>query len=139
MKYEVLSVKKTAENEKAPIFIKAIEDAYVVNGDEEFGADALKDKNFCDSEVLHFKADAKNGKLYRKVLFKFDISAFEGEKLAKASLRLFGTGAQDANGTAVANIYDVCPKSWDEKTVTFNTTPDKGELVATTKLARTSR
>ena len=136
MKYEVLPVEKSAENEKAPIFLKAIEDTYVINGDEEFGADSLKDKNFYESDILHFKSDAKNGKLYRRVLLKFDISAIGGEKLAKVSLRLFGAGAQDANGTGIANVYDVCPKSWDEKTVTFNTTPDKGELVATAKLGR---
>lgn len=136
MKYEVLPVKKTAKFDKPPVFLTAVEDTYVINGDEEYGADTLKDKNFCDSDILHFKADAKNGKLYRKVLLKFDISALSGEKLGKVSLRLYGAGAQDPNGTGTAKIYDVCPKSWDEKTVTFNTTPEKGELVTSANLGK---
>ena len=135
-KYEVLPVKANAEFEKKPVVLKAVEDTYVIDGDDESGANALKDSNFCDSDILHFKANSKNGMLYRRILLKFDLAAFVSDIPVKMSLRLFGVGAQDASGTAFANIYDVCPTSWDEKTVTYNTVPEKGELVATTKLGR---
>ena len=135
-KYKVLPVKTDGEFTKRPIVLTATEDTYVIDGDEEYGANSLKDRNFGDSDTLHFKADAKTGKLYRRVLFKFDISKLAGEAVKKISLRLFGVGAEDANGCAVANVYELDENSWSEKTVTYNTVPAIGKLITTTKLGR---
>ena len=74
-KYQVLAV--NTDNYvpvKKPIEIKATEDVFVINGDDEKGADSLRDVNFGDSQVLEFKADSKSGKLFRRVFLKFDIS-----------------------------------------------------------------
>ena len=135
-KYEVLPVKADTEFEKKPIVLKAVEDTYVIDGDDESGANALKDSNFCSSDILHFKADGKTGKLYRRVLLKFDISSLAGENVKRISLRLYGVGAQDVNGTALANVYETCADSWDEKTVTYNTVPEKGEFVTSARLGK---
>jgi len=135
-KYQILPVKANDENSKKPLFLKSVEDTYVIDGDDESGANALRDKNFCDSDILHFKADPKNGKLHRKVLLKFDVSSVCDEPIKKFSLRLFGVGSQDPNGCAVMNIYEVDENAWNERTVTFNTVPAKGELVATANVGR---
>ena len=88
--YKVLPVKPNTEFEKKPLVISSFEDVYVINGDDENGADSLRDRNFSDSEILHFKADTKNGKLCRRVLVKFDISAIELKNVKKVSFRLYG-------------------------------------------------
>ena len=135
-KYEVLPVKANKDLEKLPVAIKAIEDTYVIDGDEESGANALKDSNFCNSDILHFKANTKSGMLYRRVLLKFDISSIIGEPVKKISLSLFGIGAQDINGCAKMYVHEVDENAWSEKSVTYNTTPEAGVLVTESTLGK---
>lgn len=135
-KRRVLSVIPKLKGERMPVALRAIEDAYVINGDEGSGAGALKDKNFGDSPMLQFKADGKSGKLHRQVLLKFDISPLVGSMPVKANLRLYGVGAQDPSGTALVNLYEVEADSWNQKTVTYNTVPLKGPFVTSGRLGR---
>ena len=135
-KYDVLAVKADGELSKKPVMLVATEDTYVIDGDDESGENALKDKNFGDSDILHFKADAKTGKLYRRVLLKFDISKLAGEAIKKVSLRLFGVGAQDPNGCTVARFFALDENTWDEKTVTYNTVPEIGEYITSAAVGK---
>ena len=135
-KYEVLPVKiKSSSEEKAnvrePISICAIEDTYVIDGDAKSGPDALKDCNFSDSELLHFKGNTKNGMLYRRVLLKFDISGLVGVDFLRAELKLFGVLCQGGSDSIYAYIYEIDNDAWDASTVTYNTVPDLGKLIKT--------
>lgn len=132
-KYKVLPVvvPDACENGKAkkPIVIKTTEDTYVIDGQTE--PNSLKDSNFSDANLLHFKADAKAGLLYRRVLLKFDISNLANEDFLRAEIKLCGVACQDMNGSTPANVYEIDENSWDYKTVTFNTVPAVGRLIKT--------
>ena len=130
-KYKVIPVTVNRENEKAPVILPVMEDTYVVDGDDVSGANALKDSNFCNSDTLHLKGDAGIGLLYRRVLLKFDVSALAGITEGRALIRLHSTGIQNS-GTTNVSVYAIDSEAWSDKTVTFNTVPEVGELVATT-------
>ncbi len=135
-KYEVLPVKtKSSSNEKEnvrePISVFAIGDTYVIDGDAKSGPNALKDCNFSDSELLHFKGNTKNGMLYRRVLLKFDISKLVGVDFLRAELKLFGVTCQGGSDSIYAYIYEIDNDAWDASTVTYNTVPALGKLIKT--------
>ena len=133
-KYKVLPVKIEEDADaskiaRKPIIINAIGDTYVIDGDGVSGPDGLKDSNFSDAEVLHFKGDSKNGTLYRRVLLKFDISELVGVDFLRAEIKLFGVACQDMNGCTPAHIYEIDENAWDAKTVTYNNVPAAGKLI----------
>ena len=136
MRYKVFSVKKSAEPEKKPIILEAVEDTYVVNGDDENGINALKDTNFGNSDVLFLKGNNNTGKMYRRILMKFDISSLKNEPIKKVTMRLFAVASELSNEQIPMYIYEVEESSWNQNEVTFNTVPDKGELVATATVAK---
>lgn len=136
MRYKVFSVKKSAEPEKKPVILEAVEDTYVVNGDDENGINALKDTNFGNSDVLFLKGNNNTGKMYRRILMKFDISSLKNEPIKKVTMRLFAFSAELPDIQIPMYIYEVEENSWNQKEVTFNTVPEKGELVATATVAK---
>ena len=135
-KYKVLPVKiDESIVEKKPLVISSIEDCYVINGDEVSGSNQLRDSNFGASEVLQFKGDSKNGKLFRKVFIKFDLSGLVGEPVKRVSLRLYGVSAQGAENTD-AFLYETDAEAWNEKEITFNNAPEEGKLITVAKAGK---
>lgn len=106
------------KNERKDIILPACEATYVLNGTSERAFDSL-DQNFNDSEILHLKADDGSGHLCRKILLKFDLSAFAGRETTHMELVLNVVGAQ-SNGGTVLEVYETDPESWDADTVTLD-------------------
>lgn len=121
------------KNERKDIILPACEATYVLNGTSERAFDSL-DQNFNDSEILHLKADDGSGHLCRKILLKFDLSAFAGRETTHMELVLNVVGAQ-SNGGTVLEVYETDPESWDANTVTFRTCPVAGRLIFRTDSA----
>ena len=135
-KYKVLPVKPDEKViDKKPLVINSIEDSYVIDGDDASGSNQLKDCNFGTCEVLHFKGNGKQGKLYRRVFLKFDISALIGEPIKRATLRLFGVGSEGA-GSTDAYLYEVDANAWKESEITFNNAPEAGRFITVAKVGK---
>ena len=90
-------------------------------------------KNFDTSTHLDFKAMAGETptNYYRVVLLKFDISDIKGGSVTSATLTLNCTLMEDKTIPTTVHVYGCNPQNWNEQTVTFNTAPEKEELVAT--------
>ena len=134
-KYQVLPVVINPGDEvrveKKPIVGKTLGDTYVIDGDAVSGPDALKDSNFGDSTVLHFKGDSHSGTLYRRVLLKFDISSFVNVDFLRVVIKLLSVACQEMNECTPAYIYEMDENAWDANTVTYNNLPAAGKLIKT--------
>ena len=105
--------------------IEVIEDTFVQAG-------STADTNFGDSKELDFKAlAAKPNEYYRIVLLKFDISSIKDYEYAKAFINLNCTSMEKYDVPTRVNVYGCYPSDWQEMTVTYNTLPEREELIAT--------
>ena len=110
-----------------------VEDTYVRGG-------SYADTNFGTAEKLEFKANASGSKsLYRITLLKFDISDISNTDFDTATLSLNCIAMELSTAPTILNVYK-CSDSWynewfgdwGETAVTYNSRPDRGELVAST-------
>ena len=106
--------------------IEIMEDTYV-----EAGSSAAK--NFGSSNLLDFKAQVgKNAnEFYRITLLKFDISSVLDIDFTTAYLELYCNFKEKEELSTQVNVYGCYPYDWDEMSVTYNTIPEKEDLVTT--------
>ena len=103
--------------------VEVTEDTYV-----EAGTSA--NTNFGSATILDLKAWPGSATAYYRVpLLKFDISKLSDETISSALLVLECTSMQDTTKPTQVNIYTCDPDVWEETSVTYNSIPDKGELV----------
>ena len=103
--------------------ITAIEDTYIQSG-------TTSDTNFGDSEMIDFKAyPGKENNYYRISLVKFDISDIKNATYDKIYLHLDCYMMEDEKYPTTLNVYSCFPDEWSEMTVTYNTRPERDELV----------
>ena len=103
--------------------IYAIEDTYVQAG-------KTADTNFGDSKMLDFKAmGTKANEYYRITLLKFDISELNKYQYDKISIELNCTSIESMEHPTTVHVYGCYPDDWDEMKVTYNTLPEKEELI----------
>ena len=103
--------------------VYAIEDTYVQAG-------KTADENFGTSEMLDFKAvGAKPNEYYRITLLKFDVSEIGGIEYEKAYIELNCTVIESQNHPTRINVFGCYPGDWEEMKVTYNTLPEKEELL----------
>ena len=108
-----------------PKKIKAIEDTFVQAG-------KTADDNFGDSEMLDFKASSsKPNEYYRITLLKFDVSELNNMEYEKLFLDLKCTSIESTQHPTTLHVYGCYPEDWEEMTVTYNTLPEREELVNT--------
>jgi len=112
--------------------IEAVEDAYV-----EAGTSA--DINFGSSELLDLKGIGPNGidKYYRVMLLKFDISDAADINFDKVELELNCKLVEKGDIPVRLNVYGCYPYDWEENVVTYNTIPEKEDLITYTDVVTT--
>lgn len=105
---------------------EVIEDAYVEAG-------TSSNKNFGSSKGIDFKAvvGKKANEFYRVPLLKFDISSFADIDFTNAYLQIYCTFKESTELPTQINVYGCDPYAWDEMTVTYNTIPEREDLVST--------
>lgn len=110
--------------------VVAYEDTYVSGGEDNLD-DAIN-TNFGNEESLDFKAkiSSTTTKLNRIVLLKFDISNITNSTYSRVLLQLDCTSSEANDGTSV-HVYSCAPYSWNENVVTYNTKPNKENLITT--------
>ncbi len=107
--------------------IPVSEDSYV-----EAGTSA--DKNFGSSEIIDVKAGVAGKEIdqyYREALLKFDIKAASELEYTSVFLELDCKLVEKGDIPVTLNVYGCYPYDWNEKTVTFNTIPEKEDLITT--------
>ena len=110
---EATAAPAAAAGALSPITFHPIDDAYV--------AGELPNANF-GSDVL-LGADASP---VRESYLKFDLRAIASQPISQATLRIYVT-----NGSGGPfELRDVPDNSWTEASITFNSKPAKGELIA---------
>ena len=103
--------------------IKVLEDSYT-----EAGASA--DKNFGTNATLAVKGSyEKADAYYRAVLVKFNVEEIPSVVTEDITLCLYVNGREGSTPIPF-HVYACDPYEWDERTVTYNTIPQKEELVA---------
>ncbi len=99
------------------------EDAYVQAG-------KTADDNFGDSDMLDFKAvGSKPNEYYRITLLKFDVSQLNNMEYDKLFLELNCTSIESYDHPTRINVYGCYPDDWQEMSVTYNTLPEREELI----------
>ena len=117
------------QKESEIISIKVVEDTYV-----EAGTSA--DKNFGSAELVDFKAIVTENNYYRLGLLKFDISSLKGG-YSSVKLVLNCTSMENSSIPTTVHVYSCNPADWSENSVTYNTRPEKEELI-TTEIVRST-
>ena len=125
-------IQLNAEAPEEEITVYPIEKAYVRDGKEWSDMnwrEIIKKRglNQNNQEPLVFKTSG--GGYTRYVLFTFDISEFRDLMYNKVFFRPSFTTV-GATSAVTYKIYKVNPEAWDTDTVTWNTMPTKGELLA---------
>lgn len=111
----------------------AVEDTYFSGGD-------YQNTNFGEEKTILVKAAAGGyGKFYRDALIKFDISAIEGVEIGSALLELTCTSMENTADATPINIYGCNPYDWEESEVTYNTAPEKEELICSVTVSSTGK
>ena len=109
--------------------VYVMEDSYT-----EAGGSA--DTNFGDSDLLDFKGSIeKPSQTYRVILLKFDIKDLPKD-YEKINLRLFCNYMETAGTSTPVHLYGYDPYSWEEKSVTYNTIPEREEKIASATVSR---
>ncbi len=104
--------------------LKAKEDTYV-----EAGTSA--DTNFGGAELIDFKAATSTiNNYYRVSLIKFDISNIP-ESTGYAALVLNCISMENTSIPTTVHVYGCNPAQWQESSVTYNSIPDREELINT--------
>ena len=110
-------------------------ESYRINVSEDTYVQAGKtaDENFGASEMLDFKLmRTKPDEYYRIPLLKFDISSdILTKEYDKLYLELVCTMIESIDHPTTLHVYGCYPGDWDEMTVTYNTIPEKEELINT--------
>ena len=103
---------------------EACEDTYVEGG-------TSADKNFGASEIIDVKAapGEKIDNYYREALLKFDIRDVADLAYTSVYLELECKLVEKGDIPVELMVYGCYPFDWEEKTVTYNTLPEKEEFV----------
>lgn len=110
--------------------INACEDTYV-----EAGTSA--DTNFGSSNVLEFKAVGnKIDQYYRVTLLKFDVSDAKELDFNKAEIVLDCKSVEKGDIPVRVNVFGCYPYDWEENKVTYNTIPEKEDLITYTDVLK---
>ncbi len=107
--------------------IKVSEDTYVEAGPSV-------GKNFGSSDIFDVKAGVAGKPIdqyYRETLLKFDITAASELEYTSVYLELDCKLVEKGDIPVTLKLYGCYADEWDEKTVTFNTLPNKEVLITT--------
>ena len=103
----------------------AVEDTHIVAG-------ASSNKNFGSEALIEYKAQVGKdaNEFYRIALLKFDIGSLEGVDFSEAYFELYVNFKENTAPTTL-NVYCCDPYAWDEMSVTYNTRPEREDLIGT--------
>ena len=125
---ESRSVEIVVGADRSTVALPAMADAYVRDGVWASG-------NFGGSPTLLAKKGL-SADVTRRSYVKFDISGLD--TIGAATLRFYGRVSSTASAQVRVGIHAVPNQSWDERTVTWNTKPSYGPLLATMIVTGTS-
>lgn len=102
----------------------ASEDSYVRGGQ-------YSDSNYGDDVLVITKSNnaAEQGQYHRTAFFKFKISVLNQNQVGGAFVKLYLDNDEGSNDNNLS-AYEIDPSLWDEKTLTWNNQPPKGELIS---------
>ena len=107
----------------------SIEDTYVRAGD--YG-----DKNFGGETLLDFKGTSQTPTdIYRVSLLKFDIEDISAKDEGRINLSLYCSYMETASVPVTVHLYSCDPWDWNENSVTYNTIPEREELITSVSVS----
>ena len=113
------------QSQSGIVQLAAVEDTYVEAGNSA-------NTNFGESDILDFKAWPGTASNYYRIPFiKFDISTLD-KPVNSARLILECTSMEDPSVPTTVQVYGCNPYEWNEGSLTYNTIPEREELITST-------